>query len=129
MRNMTYMAVRPYRADVMGPALYGLSGDCGCGGSSRAASARSSQLSGGCGCGGSAHGALGEGPLASMLCSDTATAKAVTADANESALVIGLGTGAAAGLLASVIKSPMLGLLAGSLVGYLVYTRQRLPEP
>lgn len=129
MRNMTYMPVRPYRADVMGPALYGLAGDCGCGGSTHGAATRSSPLAGDCGCGGGSRQSLGEGPLASMLCSDTATAKAITADANESALVIGIGTGAAAGLLASVIESPALGLLAGSLVGYLVYTTQRLPEP
>ena len=63
-----------------------------------------------------------------MLCSETATAKALTTEANEIALVVGLGTGAAAGLLASVIKSPALGLLAGCLVGYLVYATQKMPE-
>lgn len=127
---MTYMPVRPYRADVMGPALYGLSGGCGCGGSSRAPNYSSPQLSGGgCGCGGGMHGGLGVGPLASMLCSEAAIAKEITSDANETALVVGLGTGAAAGLLASLIKSPVLGLIAGSLVGYLVYTTQKMPEP
>jgi hypothetical protein len=122
---MTYMPVRPYRADVMGPALYGLSGGCGCGGGS----SRPAPLAGGCGCGGgSARSPLGEGPLASMLCSETATAKALTTEANEIALVVGLGTGAATGLLASMVKSPALGLLAGCLVGYLVYATQKMPE-
>ena len=126
MRNMTYTPVRSMPSNVTGPAFYGHSG-CGCGGPT---SRRSYPLplSGGCGCGGGAA-TLGDTPLTSFLCSQTAVAKSLTKEANESALVIGLGTGAAAGLLASVIKSPALGLLAGSLVGYLVYTTQRLPEP
>jgi len=125
MRNMTYMPVRPYRANTMGPALFGLSGGCGCGGSPRP-----SPLAGGCGCGGGSHlSGLGIGPITAALCSETEIAKSITIDANEAALVIGLGTGAAAGLLASAIKAPALGLLAGCLVGYLVYATQKMPEP
>jgi len=109
----------------MGPALFGLSGGCGCGGSPRP-----SPLAGGCGCGGGSHlSGLGIGPITAALCSETEIAKSITIDANEAALVIGLGTGAAAGLLASAIKAPALGLLAGCLVGYLVYATQKMPEP
>ena len=107
MRNMTYMPVRPYRADVMGPALYGLSGDCGCGGS---------------------RSALGTTPLTNYLCSETEVAKSLTKEGNEAALIIGIGAGAAGGLLGSVIKAPVLGLIAGTLLGYVVYQTQRMPD-
>ena len=126
MRNMTYTPFRSMPANVMGSALYGLSG-CGCGGSV-ARRPTSTALSGGCGCGGGARG-LGDSPLTSYLCSQTTAAKSLTEDANEAAIVVGIGAGAAAGILGGALRSPMLGLLGGALLGYLVYTTQKMPEP
>jgi hypothetical protein len=107
----------------MGPALYGLSGDCGCSHVSR----QSAPLSGGCGCGGS-RSTLGTTPLTNYLCSETEVAKSLTKEGNEAAMIIGLGAGAAGGLLGSVIKAPLLGLVAGTLLGYVIYQTQRMPD-
>jgi hypothetical protein len=109
----------------MGPALYGLSGDCGCGSSHE--KLPSAPLSGGCGCGGS-RSALGTTPLTNYLCSETQVAKSLTKEGNEAALIIGIGAGAAGGLLGSVIKAPLLGLVAGTLLGYVIYQTQRMPD-
>lgn len=104
---MTFKFVRPVRAYTMGPALYGLHG-AGCG----------------CGCAG-----LGSGMIANYLYSETDAAKTLAKDYTTACLVTGIASGGVAGLLGAVLKSPMLGLAAGALTGFLVYQTQRPPAP
>ncbi len=88
--------------------------------------ARQTTLSGNCGCGCDEKCQEGlSGPLTSYFCSESEAVKNAAEEINKGAMISAVAAGALGGLLGSIFRRPLIGILGGAAMGFVSYHTQK----